>query len=141
MNSYRVRSGGGRDTIALMIRKMLGVAAALSAPGVALTIASERVIRPRVFYTGSWHEEPPDAVGWPYEPNGDTLLMVEVKAGRTVRSTDAAPLVALATASMRTAVERVIVHRSGRTHAVTRVVAPGVRSATIEELVLRLQKG
>ncbi len=50
-----------------MIRKMLGVAAALSAPGVALTIASERVIRPRVFYTGSWHEEPPDAVGWPYE--------------------------------------------------------------------------
>ena len=74
-------------------------------------------------------------------PNGDTLLMVEVKAGRTVRSTDAAPLVALATASMRTAVERVIVHRSGRTHAVTRVVAPGVRSATIEELVLRLQKG
>lgn len=42
-------------------------AAALSAPGIALTVASERMIRPRVFYTGSWHQEPPDAVRWPHE--------------------------------------------------------------------------
>lgn len=50
-----------------MLKKALVAAAALSAPGFALTIASERMIRPRVFYTGEWHPEPPDAVGWPYE--------------------------------------------------------------------------
>jgi fermentation-respiration switch protein FrsA (DUF1100 family) len=50
-----------------MLKKALVAAAALSAPGFALTIASERMIRPRVFYTGPWHPEPPDAVDWPYE--------------------------------------------------------------------------
>jgi fermentation-respiration switch protein FrsA (DUF1100 family) len=50
-----------------MLRQALAAAAALSAPGLALTIASERMIRPRVFYTGPWHPDPPDAVGWPYE--------------------------------------------------------------------------
>ena len=50
-----------------MLRKLVATGAALSAPGLALTIASERMIRPRVFYTGSWHPDPPDAVRWPYE--------------------------------------------------------------------------
>ncbi|HYM16369.1 MAG TPA: alpha/beta hydrolase [Dehalococcoidia bacterium] len=50
-----------------MLRKLLYGAAALSAPGVALTIGAERVIRPRLFYHGPWHAEPPDAVGRPYE--------------------------------------------------------------------------
>lgn len=50
-----------------MLKKLMVAGAALSAPGIALTVASERIIRPRVFYTGPWHPEPPDAVGWPYE--------------------------------------------------------------------------
>jgi fermentation-respiration switch protein FrsA (DUF1100 family) len=50
-----------------MMKKVLLAAAALSAPGVALTVASERLIRPRVFYSGPWHPEPPDTVRWPYE--------------------------------------------------------------------------
>ena len=50
-----------------MIKKALVAAAALSAPGLALTVASERMIRPRLFYTGPWHSAPPDAVNWPYE--------------------------------------------------------------------------
>jgi fermentation-respiration switch protein FrsA (DUF1100 family) len=50
-----------------MLKKALVAAAALSAPGFALTIASERMIRPRVFYTGPWNPEPPDGVGWPHE--------------------------------------------------------------------------
>jgi hypothetical protein len=50
-----------------MIRRLIAAGAALSAPGIALTIASERLIRPRLFYTGDWHPDPPDAVGWPYE--------------------------------------------------------------------------
>lgn len=50
-----------------MLRRALFAAAALSAPGLALTIASERLIRPRVFNHGPWHPEPPDAIGWPYE--------------------------------------------------------------------------
>ena len=50
-----------------MLKQALLATAALSAPGLALTIASERMIRPRVFYTGPWNPDPPDAVGWPYE--------------------------------------------------------------------------
>src|SRR5436190_386935 len=50
-----------------MLKRIALTAAALSAPGIALTIASERIIRPRLFYTGDWHSEPPDAVGLPYE--------------------------------------------------------------------------
>jgi fermentation-respiration switch protein FrsA (DUF1100 family) len=50
-----------------MIRRLLAAGAALSAPGIALTVASERLIRPRVFFTGQWHPDPPDAVGWPHE--------------------------------------------------------------------------
>jgi pimeloyl-ACP methyl ester carboxylesterase len=50
-----------------MLRRLLYTAAAFSAPGVAVTIASERLIRPRLFYSGAWHPEPPDAVGFPYE--------------------------------------------------------------------------
>ena len=53
--------------IEVMLKKLALAAAALSAPGIALTIVSERLIRPRVFYTGAWHPEPPDAVRWPYE--------------------------------------------------------------------------
>ena len=50
-----------------MLKKVLATAAAFSAPGIALTIASERMIRPRLFYSGDWHPEPPDAVDWPHE--------------------------------------------------------------------------
>lgn len=50
-----------------MLRKMFYAAAALSAPGIVLTAASERIIRPRLFYSGDWHPEPPDAVRHPYE--------------------------------------------------------------------------
>jgi pimeloyl-ACP methyl ester carboxylesterase len=39
----------------------------LSLPGIALTVASERLIRPRLFYSGEWHGEPPDRLGLPYE--------------------------------------------------------------------------
>ncbi|MDP9237863.1 MAG: alpha/beta hydrolase [Chloroflexota bacterium] len=50
-----------------MLKRIAVTAAALSAPGIALTIASERIIRTRLFYTGDWHSEPPDAVGFPHE--------------------------------------------------------------------------
>jgi len=50
-----------------MLRRLALVAAACSAPGIGLTIASERLIRPRIFYSGPWHPDPPEAVGWPYE--------------------------------------------------------------------------
>lgn len=62
-----------------MLRRLVAAAAALSTPGIALTIASERMIRPRVFSTGPWHPDPPDAVGWPceeaeiYTPDGLAL--------------------------------------------------------------------
>ena len=54
-------------TIEAMLRKLIVAGAALSVPGIALTVASERMVRPRIFYTGAWHAEPPDAVRWPYE--------------------------------------------------------------------------
>ncbi|MBI2724586.1 MAG: alpha/beta hydrolase [Chloroflexi bacterium] len=50
-----------------MLKRVLCTAAALSAPGIALTVASERILRPRLFYTGAWHPDPPDGVEWPYE--------------------------------------------------------------------------
>lgn len=50
-----------------MLKKLLVGAAALSAPGIGLTVLSERIIRPRVFYHGDWCADPPDALGWPYE--------------------------------------------------------------------------
>jgi fermentation-respiration switch protein FrsA (DUF1100 family) len=50
-----------------MLRKLMLAAAAFSAPGVALTVAGERMIRPRLFYHNGWHPDPPDAVGVPYE--------------------------------------------------------------------------
>ncbi len=50
-----------------MLKQMLYTAAAFSVPGLALTVASEKVIRPRVLYTGPWHPAPPDAVGVPHE--------------------------------------------------------------------------
>ncbi|MEX2245681.1 MAG: alpha/beta hydrolase [Dehalococcoidia bacterium] len=50
-----------------MIGRILTAAAALSAPGIVATIAAEQLIRPRLFYSGPWHPEPPDALGVPYE--------------------------------------------------------------------------
>ena len=50
-----------------MLKRLAITAAAFSAPGIALTVASERLIRPRIFYSGPWHPDPPDAVGWPHE--------------------------------------------------------------------------
>jgi hypothetical protein len=50
-----------------MLKRLAYAAAAFSAPGVALTIASERLIRPHLFYSGDWHAEPPEAVAFPHE--------------------------------------------------------------------------
>ena len=50
-----------------MIKHLALAAAAFSTPGIALTLASERLIRPRIFYTGPWHPDPPDNVRWPHE--------------------------------------------------------------------------
>lgn len=50
-----------------MIKHLAITVAAVSAPGITLTVASERLIRPRIFYTGPWHPDPPEAVQWPYE--------------------------------------------------------------------------
>lgn len=50
-----------------MIKRLAYAAAALSAPGLALTVGAERIIRPRLFYTGDWLASPPDAVDFPYE--------------------------------------------------------------------------
>ncbi len=50
-----------------MLKRLMYAAAALSTPGIALTIASERLIRPHLFYTGDWHGDPPDAVAFPHE--------------------------------------------------------------------------
>ncbi len=54
-------------TLDVMLKNVLMGAAALSLPGIAVTIASERMVRPRIFYSGAWHPEPPDAVRWPHE--------------------------------------------------------------------------
>ena len=50
-----------------MIRKALVASAALALPAAGLTVLTERLIRPRIFYNEGWHPEPPDAVRWPYE--------------------------------------------------------------------------
>lgn len=50
-----------------MFRKLALAAAALSAPGIALTLASERLLRPHLFYTDDWYPLPPDVLGRPYE--------------------------------------------------------------------------
>ncbi len=50
-----------------MWKKLALTAAALSAPSLALTLGAERVLRPRLFYTGDWHPDPPDAIGLPFE--------------------------------------------------------------------------
>ena len=50
-----------------MLDRLFTTAAALSLPGIAATVAFERLIRQRLFYTGEWHPEPPDALGVRYE--------------------------------------------------------------------------
>jgi hypothetical protein len=50
-----------------MLKRLALGAAALTAPGIGLTLVGERLIKPRVFYRGPWHPEPPDAVDWPHE--------------------------------------------------------------------------
>ena len=50
-----------------MLKRLISGAAAFSAPGIAVTLASERFVRAHLFYTGEWHAAPPDAVGWAYE--------------------------------------------------------------------------
>jgi hypothetical protein len=71
-------------------------------------------------------------------PRRSKLWMIEVKASRTVTSTDAASLVSLVSRRPAAHTERMVVHRAARTSMTTRVVAPGVTSATIEELVAHL---
>ena len=50
-----------------MLGKALLTATALAIPPIGLTVAAERLIRPRIFYHEGWHPDPPDAVRWPYE--------------------------------------------------------------------------
>ena len=50
-----------------MLKRLALTAVALSAPSLALTLGAERVLRPRLFYNGGWHPDPPDALGLPYE--------------------------------------------------------------------------
>lgn len=50
-----------------MLKQVACAAAALTIPGVGMTVASERLIRPRVFYHNGWHPDPPHAVDWPHE--------------------------------------------------------------------------
>ena len=50
-----------------MFTRALITTAALCVPPIGLTLASERIIRPRLFYMGPWHPDPPDPVRWPYE--------------------------------------------------------------------------
>src|SRR5438477_12558616 len=49
-----------------MLKRILLAATALSAPSLALTLGTERVLRPRLFYTGGCHPDPPDVLGLPY---------------------------------------------------------------------------
>ena len=76
-------------TIETMLKRAIYTAAALSAPGLALTMASERLIRPRLFYRGDWHPEPPDAVRFPYEEaaiyTADGLELQGGSSSRTAR--------------------------------------------------------
>src|SRR5438105_5772725 len=50
-----------------MLKKLALTAVALSAPSLALTLGAERVLRPRLFYNGGWHPDPPDVLGLTYE--------------------------------------------------------------------------
>ncbi|MBF6600982.1 MAG: alpha/beta hydrolase [Dehalococcoidia bacterium] len=50
-----------------MLKNLIGAAAALAMPPLALTVVSERIIRPRVLYTGPWNPEPPSAAAATYE--------------------------------------------------------------------------
>ena len=74
-------------------------------------------------------------------PHGGRLWLIEVKASRTVHARDAAPLLALGRGLPPSRVERVVVHRAPKVPSVTRVVAPGVRSLSIEALVGEFNDG
>jgi fermentation-respiration switch protein FrsA (DUF1100 family) len=50
-----------------MLRKLLVTGAALAVAPLALTAVTERILRPRLLYTGPWHPDAPDDVGAPYE--------------------------------------------------------------------------
>ncbi|HEY7801695.1 MAG TPA: alpha/beta hydrolase [Dehalococcoidia bacterium] len=50
-----------------MIKRLMAAGAVLAVPPLALTAVSERIIRPRVLYTGPWNPHPPSDVGAPYE--------------------------------------------------------------------------
>jgi fermentation-respiration switch protein FrsA (DUF1100 family) len=60
-------SQSGIATLRSMLRKLALSTAVLTAPGVGMTLLSERLMRPHLFYTGEWNPDPPDAVGHPYE--------------------------------------------------------------------------
>jgi fermentation-respiration switch protein FrsA (DUF1100 family) len=50
-----------------MLKKIIAAGAALAVPPLALTAVSERILRPRLLYTGPWSPDPPADVGVPYE--------------------------------------------------------------------------
>ena len=71
-------------------------------------------------------------------PYQDSLRLIEVKASRTVRPSDAASMLALSRQMGSNRVERWVVHRRSREVPVTRAIAPGVEALTIEQMVDRL---
>jgi hypothetical protein len=66
------------------------------------------------------------------------LWMLEVKAARTVRPSDAKALTSIGPRAKSSRVERWVVHRAARTPTVTSALAPGVGALTIEQLVGRI---
>ena len=51
----------------VMFRRLVAASLAVAVPPLALTAVSERILRPRLLYTGPWNPDPPSAVGAPYE--------------------------------------------------------------------------
>lgn len=50
-----------------MFRRLVAASLAVAVPPLALTAVSERILRPRLLYTGPWNPDPPSEIGAPYE--------------------------------------------------------------------------
>ena len=75
-------------------------------------------------------------------PRGDRrLFLIEAKASRTVTPQMGEPLARLAEAVSAYRIDSVVVHRSPKEPDGIRALRPGVRSASLEELLARLEHG
>jgi predicted AAA+ superfamily ATPase len=63
---------------------------------------------------------------------------VEVKAGKTVQSSMAKPLVSLANAAGAHATRRIVVHRKARMQTQTAAIAPGVEALAMEQFIAEI---